>query len=229
MSGRGFGFWARSLAPALALVLVPTLAFAAAGLGHVGHARWTDNYDADFRKYSKRYFGPGFDWRWFKAQAIAESRLRPGAYNPSGATGLMQILPSTFKEIQGDNPAFTNLHDPRWNIAAGIFYNRYLFERWRKRIGHGDEHLLYTFASYNAGFGRVSKAYRRAGGKAGKVLPWRQLAPYVPEETREYVKKIQRLMHPAFDLQANLDQRGLIQKDAGRLSLPAGRANPRSS
>ena len=32
-------------------------------------------YDPYFSKYSKRYFGPGFDWRHFKAQAVAESRL----------------------------------------------------------------------------------------------------------------------------------------------------------
>ena len=29
-------------------------------------------YDQYFSKYSKRYFGPGFDWHLFKAQAIAE-------------------------------------------------------------------------------------------------------------------------------------------------------------
>ncbi|MCK5784786.1 MAG: hypothetical protein KAH06_10080, partial [Desulfobacterales bacterium] len=36
-------------------------------------------YDGYFSKYSKRYFGPGFDWRYFKAQAIAESRLKANA------------------------------------------------------------------------------------------------------------------------------------------------------
>ncbi len=33
-------------------------------------------FDRHFSKYSKRYFGPAFDWRYFKAQAIAESRLQ---------------------------------------------------------------------------------------------------------------------------------------------------------
>ncbi|MBK5971073.1 MULTISPECIES: transglycosylase SLT domain-containing protein [Thiorhodovibrio] len=197
------GSWLGRLGlPAIWLALAPALALAGFGLGHVGHARWTDEYDADFRKYSKRYFGPGFDWRWFKSQAIAESNLRPEAYNPSGATGLMQILPSTFKEIQGKNPSFSSLAETRWNIAAGIYYDRYLYQRWRKRIGVSDQHLFYTFASYNAGFGRVSKAYRKAGGdEDDAVLPWYQVAPYVPAETREYVKKIHRLMRPAFTRQ----------------------------
>lgn len=195
-SGRWRSWWLW-----LGMALAPALALAASGLGHVGHARWTDEYDADFRKYSKRYFGPGFDWRWFKSQAIAESNLRPGAYNPSGATGLMQILPSTFKEIQGENPSFSSLAEPRWNIAAGIYYDRYLYHRWRKRIGVSNQHLFYTFASYNAGYGRVSKAYRKAGGKDGDVLPWHRIAPHVPAETRDYVKKIHRLMRPAFTRQ----------------------------
>jgi len=32
-------------------------------------------YDRYFSKYSKRNFGPNFDWRYFKAQAIAVLRL----------------------------------------------------------------------------------------------------------------------------------------------------------
>jgi membrane-bound lytic murein transglycosylase F len=197
MRGRGPGCLALVLVSILVSILMPSLALAAASLNDVGDARWTPDYDRSFRKYAKRYFGPGFDWRWFKAQAIVESSLRPAAYNPSGATGLMQILPSTFKEIQGDQPALSHLHEPRWNIAAGISYNRYLYHRWRKRIGVGDDHWSYTFASYNAGFGRVSRAYRTAGGDQSEdVLPWHHVAPHVPAETRDYVKKIHRLMGP---------------------------------
>jgi membrane-bound lytic murein transglycosylase F len=178
------------------LLLAPTLAAAAASLEHVDHPQWTTKYDGHFKKYSKRYFGPGFDWRWFKAQAIAESNLRPKARNPSGATGIMQILPTTFREIRDKNPSFASLHDPRWNIAAGIYYNRYLHQRWHERIGRFDEQLDYTFASYNAGFGRISKAFRKAGG-ADKPLPWTAVAAHSPRETRNYVKKIRSLMRHA--------------------------------
>ena len=38
-----------------------------------------DRYDPTFRKYSKRFFGVGFDWRIFKAQGMTESRLDPDA------------------------------------------------------------------------------------------------------------------------------------------------------
>ena len=64
-------------------------------------------YDRHFRKYSKRFFGVGFDWHFFKSQAVAESNLREEARSGAGAVGLMQIMPSTFEEIQDRNPAIS--------------------------------------------------------------------------------------------------------------------------
>ena len=61
-------------------------------------------YDKYFSKYSKRYFGPAFDWHYFKAQAIAESRLKATAKSKVGALGVMQIMPKTFEEIARKNP-----------------------------------------------------------------------------------------------------------------------------
>ena len=100
------------------------------GLCHpviAGHKEWPTKYDQYFKKYSKRYFGPNVDWRWFKAQGIAESALQDKALSPVGAKGVMQIMPSTFAEIRRKNPQFINIDEPRWNIAAGIYYNRYLY------------------------------------------------------------------------------------------------------
>ena len=79
----------------------------------VEHRTWTDRYDPLFRKYSKRFFGPGFDWRWFKAQGIAESGLREDAESWVGAKGIMQIMPATLREIaeKSDLPVLNN-NDP---------------------------------------------------------------------------------------------------------------------
>ncbi len=163
---------------------------AAAGAARETHktTRWTNQYDHHFQKYSKHYFGLGFDWTWFKAQAIAESRLDPNAKSRVGARGLMQIMPQTFKEIRRANPQFDDIRSPKWNIAAGIYYDRYLYDRWSK---FPDFHRLYlTFASYNAGY----RGIRRALGKAKKpVKNWHQVAPHAPAQTRHYLRRIQYL------------------------------------
>lgn len=152
--------------------------------------RWPEDFDQHFQKWSKRYFGPHFDWRWFKSQGIVESRLEPRAISPVGAVGIMQILPSTYEEIQRENPYFQDIKDPRWNIAAAIYYDRDLYRKWRKPLPSG-ERLLLAFASYNAGYGRVLKALRRAPEPTGR---WDEVEPYLPRETRAYVQQIQDLM-----------------------------------
>src|SRR5689334_10794937 len=56
-------------------------------------------FDATFKKYSTRYFGVGFDWRYFKPQAMAERELDPPAGSNVGARRLMQLMPPTVGEI----------------------------------------------------------------------------------------------------------------------------------
>lgn len=151
--------------------------------------RWTDRYDDYFKKYTKRYFGPFFDWKWFKAQAIAESGLSHTVTSDAGAVGLMQILPTTYKEIKDDNPHFKDIESPRWNIAAGIYYDRLLYRKWRSPSDH--ERIYFTLASYNAGYRRILSVYARA---AETEREWERFRQRVPGETRYYVKRIRNLM-----------------------------------
>jgi len=154
----------------------------------VHSSHWTDKYDRHFKKYSKRYFGPLFDWHWFKAQAIAESGLDDSAKSHVGAEGLMQIMPATFEEITKKNPHFTDV-EPHWNIAAGIYYNRTLYRKFKKTAAQ--DKLYLTFASYNAGYGRILNASKRTGSKEKN---WEEIKPFLPRETRGYVHRIRNLM-----------------------------------
>lgn len=174
-------------------ILIILLSAFAAGAVHaraLQSDKWTDKYDRHFKKYSKRYFGPHFEWRWFKSQGIAESNLDADASSPVGAKGIMQILPSTFDDIKKTNPTFLALDEPRWNIAAGIFYDRQLYRKWRKPLP-SEERLFLAFSSYNAGYGRVLTAIKRA---RKKQYAWSDVKPHLPPETRGYVGRIAELM-----------------------------------
>jgi len=150
---------------------------------------WTRQYDPIFKKYTKRYFGPFFDWRWFKSQAIAESRLNPDVTSDRGAKGLMQLIPSTFAEIRELNPHFIEIDTPQWNIAAGIYYDRYLYRKWD--VPSERERLFYAFASYNAGYARLLRTIKRHNLKK---TSWDEMKRRLPGQTRHYVKTIRNLM-----------------------------------
>lgn len=162
---------------------------------------WNRDYDPHFRKYTKRYFGPHIDWRWFKAQGIAESGLEPDAASEVGARGVMQIMPDTYQEIRKQNPHFHDVHQPRWNIAAGIYYDRQLYDKWRTPPP-GEERLYFAFGSYNAGYGRIYQAFRQVPEEAEL---WQAVKPYVPPQTRHYVSRIQRLMTEPADAGLSLE------------------------
>ena len=159
-------------------------------------SRKTADYDDTFRKYSKRYFGPGFDWRLFKAQGMAESNLDPKAKSGVGARGVMQLMPSTFRSIQSENEELKEIDDPEMNIAAGVFYDRKLWLLWEKDSvdGHRKEFML---ASYNAGRRTILRAQTHARGSGLDPRVWpdiAKVAPAVPRwrhrETLDYITRI---------------------------------------
>jgi membrane-bound lytic murein transglycosylase F len=159
-------------------------------------AKATSQFDDTFKKYGKRYFGPGFDWNYFKAQAMAESNLDPNAKSYVGARGLMQLMPTTYTMIQTKRPEFGEINDPEWNIAAGIMHDRYLWKLWSKDISE-EERLNYMFSSYNAGEGTLARAMKVAQAQKLDQARWSNIesvAPTVPRwryrETLGYVRKI---------------------------------------
>jgi len=108
-----------------------------------------------FRKYCDKY---DMDTLLMAAQGYQESRLDQGAKSHVGAIGVMQVMPSTGKEL--------NVGDIRQiepNIHAGVKYVRFMLDRY-----YGKEPMtplnkgLFTFASYNAGPGRIAQLRRIA-------------------------------------------------------------------
>ncbi len=140
-------------------------------------------YDPTFRKYTKRFFGPMFDWKYFKAQGYAESGLSATATSWVGARGVMQLMPSTYQEIASHRPEFGPIDDPEWNIAAGIMHDRYLWDLWKKGVPE-DERPHFMFASYNAGEGTITRAAAMARNQAGADPVWANVALIAPTVTR---------------------------------------------
>ena len=157
----------------------------------------TDRYDPAFQKYTKRYFGVGFDWRPFKAQGMAESNLKATARSRVGARGIMQLMPSTFAEIQSKRREFSRIDDPEWNIAAGIAHDRYLWTLWDDRVPEVEDRWNFMFGSYNAGQGTIMRAQRVADQQRLDRTRWQNIERVAPTverwryvETLGYVKRI---------------------------------------
>ena len=201
----------RRTAAVAALVLIGIVADDAPAQGK----RDVDRYDQTFRKYSKRYFGVGYDWRIFKAQALAESEMNPNARSWVGARGLMQLMPSTYNAIQSRASGFGAIDDPEWNIAAGIMHDRSLWRRW-ERDSIATDRREFMFASYNAGEGTILNAQRACVARSLDRRAWSSVetvAPEVPRwryrETLGYVRKIRSGME-------QLDEKGRVKRTPPR-------------
>jgi soluble lytic murein transglycosylase len=102
----------------------------------------------------------------------------------AGATGLMQLMPSTADYIArksgGTRFVQGDLATPQINIAYGSWYLRYLMTKY-----HGSEVL--ALAAYNAGEGKVDEWWRDAAAQGEPFT----VARHIPfPETRDYVTRV---------------------------------------
>ncbi|MDD5676387.1 MAG: transporter substrate-binding domain-containing protein [Kiritimatiellae bacterium] len=106
-------------------------------------------YDPLVRRFAGMY---NFDWRLIVAQMFQESRFDPNVVSPSGARGLMQVMPSTAKEM-----GFRNVKDPPTGIHAGVKYLDTMQNRGPQELDASNR-VYFALASYNAGAGHVMDA-----------------------------------------------------------------------
>lgn len=158
--------------------------------------RAVERFDPIFRKYTKRYFGVGTDWRRFKAQGMAESDLTPTARSRVGARGIMQLMPATYGLIRTALPQFGAIDNPEWNIAAGILHDRDHWNMYKKDVDEA-ERWDFMFAGYNAGEGTIMRARKAALAARLNDRTWQSIESVAPKvdrwrylETLDYVRKI---------------------------------------
>ena len=128
-----------------------------------------------FHKYGDRY---NVDWLLMAAQGYQESRLDQNARSPSGAVGVMQVLPTTGKDLKvGD---ITQLEP---NINAGVKYMRFMIDRYYENEPMTSlDKALFAFASYNAGPARVARLRNEAAQRGLDPNVWFHNVEFVAAE-----------------------------------------------
>jgi soluble lytic murein transglycosylase-like protein len=150
-----------------------------------GHQASQEEIDASIVMAAARH---NVDPNLVRAVVKVESNFNSNAVSRKGAMGLMQLMPSTARSLNVQNP-----FDPDQNVDAGVRHLKHLLENY-----NGDVKL--TLAAYNAGSGAVA----RSSG--------------IPRfaETQNYVRRITNLYYGGADISPALSTREpvLVQRDA---------------
>jgi len=125
-----------------------------------------------------------------------ESAFQPAAISPKGAIGLMQLMPSTARDLRVD-PL-----DPRQNAEGGAAYLRDLLARYES----DPNQVLLALAAYNAGPAAVERYHG---------------VPPFPE-TRQYILRVLRTWNTN---EATLSDKSTSGPDSARSRLDAGKAS----
>jgi soluble lytic murein transglycosylase len=144
--------------------------------------------------YSLRYLAPygdqvrpaakkqSLDDAWVYGLMRQESRFITNAKSTVGASGLMQLMPTTAKWVAAKiglkDYRQTQVNDTETNVLLGTTYMRLVLESL-------DNHPVLASAAYNAGPGRARR------WRADRPLEGAIYAETIPfSETRDYVKKV---------------------------------------
>ncbi len=110
-----------------------------------------------FQKYAGEY---NFDYLMIAAQGYQESLLDQSRRNPSGAVGIMQVIP---KYAAASPINIPNVNNADGNIHAGVKMLRDIDDRYFNDPAIDPlNKTLFVFASYNAGPNRIARLRKEA-------------------------------------------------------------------
>jgi len=168
---------------------------------------------AEYVEYFKKYAGEyNFDYLMIAAQGYQESLLDQSKKNPSGAVGIMQVIPK-YAAANPINVPSVNTADK--NILAGVrmldnISETYFDDPAIDKVNR----TLFTFASYNAGPNRIARLRKKAAEEGLDPNKWfgnveLEVAKDVGQETVTYVSNIYKY-YIAYKLA--LEQRAVKEK-----------------
>lgn len=143
-----------------------------------------------FKKYSDQY---NFDYLMIAAQGYQESLLDQSKRNPTGAMGIMQVIP---KYAAAPPINVKDVTTPEKNIEAGVKMLRNITDTYFKDPAINQVNkTLFTFASYNAGPNRIARLRKKAAQDGLDPNKWfgnveLEVAQDIGEETVSYVGNV---------------------------------------
>lgn len=149
-----------------------------------------EEYVHFFQEYAAEY---DFDYLMLVAQGYQESGLNQGLKNPSGATGIMQVIPKYAAAPPINVPdvaiAENNIHAgaKMMRNMADTYFNDSTLDAMNK--------TLMVFASYNAGPNRIARLRKQVASEGLDPNLWfgnveLVVAKGVGQETVQYVSNI---------------------------------------
>lgn len=143
-----------------------------------------------FQKYADEY---NFDYLMLVAQGYEESGLDQSRKNPSGAIGIMQVIP---KYAAAPPISISNVEIAQYNIQAGAKMLRHIADTYfdDPKLDALNRTLM-VFASYNAGPSRIAVLRKKAASEGLDPNRWfgnveLVVARDVGQQTVQYVSNI---------------------------------------
>ena len=131
-------------------------------------------YDDIIKSYASKI---GWDWRFLSSQVYQESGFDPRSVSWAGASGLIQLMPETAKEV-----GVSNSFDPHQNIKGGVKYLNRVRERF-ENVEDSIQKVKFTLAAFNCGPGHVLDAMRLAEKNGKDPNIW-------DDNVEEYILKL---------------------------------------
>ncbi len=120
-------------------------------------------YDEIVKKYSQDL---GWDWILVKSLIYQESMFNANNESWAGASGLMQLMPTTAEEM-----GVSDISDPEQNIRAGSAYLKRMYAYWEE-VPDSIQRIKFAMASYNCGYSHVKDAQKLAAKYGKDSLNW---------------------------------------------------------
>jgi membrane-bound lytic murein transglycosylase F len=121
-------------------------------------------FDDYIKEYSQAI---GWDWRLLASLIYQESRFDPRARSWAGASGLMQLMPTTARRF-----GITSNSTARDQIRAGTQFIQWLDRRFEEAVPDPQERIKFILAAYNVGPGHIFDAITLAEKNGGNPAVW---------------------------------------------------------